>query len=177
MAEDILKAIKDGARKLRKAEFDLEKKEAECAALKASIKEMQEKTLVGLMQEADCMSFELGSGFRIERTSDTYANISKERKPAAFAWLIKNKFGGLIKNEIDILFAKGKEKEAKAMLGVIKKAGLPCHVEAKQSIHHQTLQAFVREQLEKGKELDAKLFGIHTVDKAVIVAPKANKKA
>ena len=29
MAEDILKAIKDGARKLRKAELDLEKKEAE----------------------------------------------------------------------------------------------------------------------------------------------------
>jgi len=163
---DLLKSITEIARKLRRAQLDLVKHEQKVAELKGEIQRYEEKELLGLMEEAGMETFTLKGGFMVEVKSETYANISKERAPKAFAWLREHKFGGLIKGKVATSFGKGQDKQVKALVAAAKKLGFLLDV--KEEVHPQTLRAWAREQLEQGAKVDETLFGIHVVHKAVL---------
>lgn len=168
--KDILKSITECARKLHKANKALDFHLQKANEAKAEIEKLETKELLGLMQEAEMETFTLKSGFKVEVKADTYANISKDRAPKAFKWLRDHKFGGMIKAVVNGSFAKGEEKQAKALVAAAKKMGI--HLSMQESVHPQTLRAWAREQMEKGAPVDEALFGIHIVNKAVLIEDK-----
>ena len=93
------------------------------------------------------------------------ASITKAKAPEAHKWLRDNKHGDLIKH---ILAADiGRDpKLAKKAAAVLTKAGVPFSVS--ESVHAQTLKAFVREQVGAGKPIPLELFGAFLGQKSTI---------
>jgi hypothetical protein len=77
------------------------------------------------------------------------ANIAvgwpEEKRRAAFDWLDGNGHGDLIKTEVTVSFRREDRDEAVKFLKVAKDYGRP---EIKEAVHHGTLTAWLREQVE-----------------------------
>lgn len=102
-------------------------------------REIAEVKLPEAMRDVGLTSITLESGKTVTLKDNIYASISKARQEEAFKWLRDNGHGSLIKERV-----------------------------VNESVHSGTLKAFVREQLQAGKPLPLKLFGVHEVTVAVI---------
>lgn len=124
-----------------------------------------------LMKELDLQNFSLKTGEKVEMKSDLSASITKEKAPAALAWLIKNSFGGLIKTKVLTEFGKDDiEKAEKLAVQLVKKFG--DNVSLTKAVHPSTLKSFVKDQLAKGKKIPMELFGVHQYDIAKLTITK-----
>jgi hypothetical protein len=115
------------------------------------VRRLSEQVLPGLMDEASLKDFTLENGTMIERTEAVYASISKDRSKAACAWLIKNGYGDIVKSLVSIALPRGSIEAFKKIEKLLKTNKVA--YEYTQSVHFQTLQAFVRESLEAGRSL------------------------
>jgi hypothetical protein len=88
------------------------------------------------------------------------SSISSDKKSLAFKWLDENDHGGLIKRRFIIEFGRDQEEWAKKFEADLAKSKKPLNVKQEQNVHWQTLDAFVRQQLENGDELPLELFGV-----------------
>lgn len=142
----------------------------ELKELAKEYKQVAEVDLPELMDEIGLAEFKLKAGGKVTIKKETYVNISKAQKPFAYSWLEKKGFGHIIKQEAVINFGKGEEKSVKALENLLQQRkllrDLPYSVNA--SIHHKTLQAFVKEQQAKGVQFPEKGFNIYDAKKAVI---------
>ena len=127
-----------------------------------------------LMKELGLQTFSLETGEKITINSDVSASITKEKAPAAMAWLIKNNFGGLIKTKVLAEFGKDDIVKAEKLAEqLIKRFG--DNVAFTKIVHPAMLKRFVKEQLEKGKKFPLKLFGVHQYDIAKLTLRKKRK--
>lgn len=100
----------------------------------------------------------LQSGMSISLKEQVTGNISEANKEKAFAWLRENGHGGLIKREIKVALGKGQDNMATAAFKTLEDMGL--EPADKETIHAQTLGAFIREQLEADKKIPEDLLGV-----------------
>lgn len=117
------------------------------------------------MDAAGSLELTLKNGCEVIVTKFITANISEEDRAAAHKWLREHKFGSLIKNVIACKFGKGEDSSAKALRATLKK--LKIVFTDKESVHPQTLLAFVREQLKAEKALPLSI-GVVSVPTTVI---------
>jgi len=149
------------------------REEREVADLTASLKlateklrYVQEVLLPNAMQEAGFSEFTLDSGEGIEIKRDIHASISEERFPIAKAWLQENGYDGIIKHVVSLSFGKGENDAAeKAVTALVAEGFTPSD---KESIHHSTLKATMKELLGNGVDVPMEVFGIHEVVKAKV---------
>jgi hypothetical protein len=115
----------------------------------------------------------LADGKTVAVTEKIVAAITKADQPAAYDWLRTSGNGDLIKREIIAAFGKGQGALADLLLDLIREnaAFKKQKVEDRESVHWQTLGAFVREQLALGTELPPSI-GVTTLTRAVITRPK-----
>lgn len=111
----------------------------------------------------------LPEGFDISVADFITGSIKPENIAAAHQWLRANKLGGLIKNQVKVAFGKGDDKKAKALAAFLKKQKV--EFERTEGVHPMTLKAFVREQLEAGRDLPATI-EVTKVPTATIKRPK-----
>lgn len=104
-----------------------------------------EETIPGALQELGVKELTLDTGEVISLKQEVYASLTEERKPAAFKWLDEHKFGGMIKTDLTISYAKADYEEAKEKCKELMDEGLSPTLE--QSVHAQTLKAFIKEQI------------------------------
>lgn len=130
---------------------------------------LKTSTIPSALDEAGVKAMTLPNGFEVEVQEFLAANIKKEDEPRAFAWLRANKAGALIKNEFKVKLGKGDDTIAKKLVAACKKLKIP--IERKESVHYQTLQAFVREKLQAGKALPPEI-NVTKVPTATIHRPK-----
>lgn len=125
------------------------------------LRQISETDLPDLLKELGITEFKLKTGERITVQNKVAASISKANAPEALAWMIKNKFGGLIKTQIVTMFGKNELTSARKLAK--KLAQEFDSVTLSQSVHSQTLKSFVTEQLEAGDPIGMprKLLGIH----------------
>ena len=130
-----------------------------------------ENYLKGLKEEKQRIAFEqipmLMDEMGIERIdvdgaivklkSFVSASIPADRKQEAFNWLREHGHEGIIKNEIVVSFGKGEDNVAGDVMYQLEEKGF--HPEQKTHIHSMTLKGFIREQVEKGNNIDLDLFG------------------
>ena len=133
--------------------------------------EETENYLKGLKEEKQRIAFEqipmLMDEMGIERIdvdgaivklkSFVSASIPADRKQEAFNWLREHGHEGIIKNEIVVSFGKGEDNGAGDVMYQLEEKGF--HPEQKTHIHSMTLKGFIREQVEKGNNIDLDLFG------------------
>ena len=128
------------------------------------------------MKEAGLEKFTSTDGLEISVTPDVICGISEARREAAYEWLIKNNFGGIIKSDVDVMFGRDEREKALKLVEQLRKKGM--EVSLSQSIHAQTLKSFVKERMadtESDIKFPLELFGVLPFNKATVKPSKKRK--
>jgi len=142
---DVQKEVSDLEDKLKK------KKEEEL--------KLSEQDIPNLMQKAGAASIKLTDGTAVEIKPYYGARIPASRTEEAFNWLRENNFADLIKNNVTLTFGRNEDNVAKSIVDDLRNKGH--NVKQAEKVEPMTLKAFVREQIEKGKDVPADLFGVY----------------
>ena len=118
------------------------------------------------LAEMNLKSLKLADGSEVSIKDFYHARITEKNKSLAYKWLRDNGYGDLIKNEIAVPFGRGEDERANDLLKTLVNNGYEPN--QKTVVHPQTLKAFVKEQLESGKELPLDLLGAYAGQKTVI---------
>lgn len=129
-----------------------------------------EITIPNFFDEAGVKEITLPDGLKVIVEEKVFPNISKENWDAAYAWLKKNGFDSIVKNEVKISFSKGEDKKVAKILELLL-ANDCSDFTNKQFIAPPTLGAFVRERLAEGADISPAI-SINPVRKSVVKQPK-----
>ena len=151
---------------LVKADQEVEKVEEKLKKTKEQARFLREESIPLAMAELGLERIKLESGQEITVEQVIYASIPKKHQFEAFNWLEANGFAGLIKVDVSAKFGRSEAKEAEALFGELEERGLASNL--KQSVHPQTLKAFIREQVAEGNPIPMDLFGARPVMTAKI---------
>lgn len=171
--EDKLDRIRHFGERQRMLTKHIADLENDLSMAKERLRRVMEQDLPEAMDEVNMTSFKLDDGTEIKIKPFYSASIPEERKDEAFEWLKEHDFDGMIKADVKVQFGKGEFEVAQSFLQFIRgfneKAIDP---EYKESVHWQTLRAFVKEQVEGGKPLPLDMFGVFVGRKAEMKLPK-----
>ena len=138
--------------------------------LKVKLKRLTEETIPELMTACGIELIALDSGVKVSVKPFYAAKIPDEKKPEAFKWLRKHGHDGIIKSEVTSRFNRGEQHEMRAVIRVLRENKFP--YEQKDSVHHSTLKAFVRDAIESGEQIPTDLFGVHIGRRSKLEIPK-----
>lgn len=170
--DNILSEIAAVAQQQLDAELKISKLEDELKSAQATLRNIQEHVLPNLMDTASQASCTTKSGLKVEVTEVLRGSIPQASEAAAFAWLEANNSGALIKRQIVVEFGKGEEAWANKFAADLAKRKRPLHSKTKRSVHPQTLQAYLREQLGAGVDIPLSIFGVFRQRFSKVTAPK-----
>lgn len=151
---------------LAKQKATVEELEGELKAAKAAMLRTEREDLPQLMVEVGLTEVRLEDGTLVRLEEDCDTRITDRTRDRALTWLLQNGFGGLIKTEVAVRFGRGEHDravEASDMLAQNYDA-----VETRETVHHSTLKAFVKEQMASGNAIPMDLFNVHPYQKATI---------
>jgi hypothetical protein len=123
------------------------------------------ETLPNMMAEVGMSSFTLSDGQQIGIAEKYYAKLPEDTYQA-FTWLRAKGMDGVIKTQVVIDFGKGDDDEMQAILDIL--AENKVNPVVKSTIHHMTLKALVKEQVEKGNDIPLDAFGAGSFRQSVI---------
>lgn len=132
----------------------------------ADLQTVRARDVPMFMKEVGLVSLTLSTGEKVEVKEVVKASIPKEVEILALQWLRENGHESIIKNEIVTKFGKGEEKKAAVLVKTLEQKGYI--FSRKEEVHYQTLQAFVRDQLEQGNELPSDRFTVFQYDETKI---------
>lgn len=171
---DGLARLSEMAMKQKEAQEAVAKAEAALAKAKDDFKKIAEVEVPELMDSLSLSEFKTTDGLVVEVNEVIRASIPKARAPEAFAWLRLKGHEALIKREISVSFSRGEDEQAKKLLDLL--AEQEFEPDDNESVHTQTLGAWVREKLEKGDEIPLDLFGVFRQRVASVSIPKVKVK-
>lgn len=151
-------------------EAEIANLEAQVALKKEVLSKLSSQTIPDAMNAIGMRDFTLSNGQMVELKKYYSAKIPEGGESAAFLWLRQNNHDSIIKHFISVGLGKGLDKEALKLKTMLNKAKII--FEEKESIHPQTLKAFVKEQMESGKDFPGQLFGAYSGNVTKIVTPK-----
>lgn len=102
----------------------------------------------------------LKDGRTLEVKEDIRSSIAGDKKVPAIKWLDEHDYGHIVKRELVFQFAKGDDAGWQQFQKAVKKIKMPLVMKENFSVHHATLNAWVKEQLGDGVELPKETFGI-----------------
>ena len=149
------------ARALVDADSAVEEAETTLKRTKEVARILREETIPSAMQELGIEKLELSTGQKITISQEVYASIPAASKDEAHHWLETNGFGGLIKVGVTTQYGKGERDEALKLFSELQGRGLSAKFD--ESVHAQTLKAFLREQISSGNNVPLELFGARPV--------------
>ncbi len=172
VSDNELKSIATAGQELVDAEAEVKRLTEELKVASERLGLLKRKTVPDLMEAVGLRDFRLVTGERIVVADIIAASLPpKKEKPAerraAIAWLA-NEAPDILKSEVSMAFAKGQKEPAQMFLdGAIALAdkvakkfkGIKlAEPKGETDVHYQTLNAWVRDQLKKGRELPTDLF-------------------
>ena len=167
---DEVKEISQACQKLTSQNKKVEELQILLKQEEEEARRLSEEVIPTLMQQAGVSSIKLEDGSAVEVSPYYYAKIPEDKKHEAFAWLRDNNHGDLIKNNVSVAFGKGEDSKAAELKATLEKQGLV--VDQKQDIHWQTLRGFVREQMEKNKNIPSEMFGLYVANRTKVTLNK-----
>jgi hypothetical protein len=154
----------------RKRRLELETELAEAVSKEH---ELEFDIIPTLMHELQIKDITLDGDIELRVGPFYRAAIPEANRPKAFDWLRKHNFGGIIKHEIKTTFTTEQDKAAQELTKILKEHGW--NYDDREAVHHMTLTAFVKEQIEKGNaKLPLDLLGAFVGEKATLKLPKEN---
>ena len=161
-----VKAISEKCNHLKKIQKQIEEDEEKLSLLKHKARDFEERIIPEMMQEAGVSLLKLDDGSTIEVKPFYAAKIPESRVDEAFSWLRNRGHEDLIKNTITASFGRGQDNQVSELIKVCEDNGFAYN--KKEKVEPMTLKAFVREQVEGGKELPFDLFGVYIANKTKI---------
>lgn len=144
--------------------------EKELAILNKEIRTLSEVKIPEKFLQMKIQSLTMENGAKVTINQVYAANLG-DRAPVAFEWLRDHGLDDIIKHEVKMNFGQGEEDSAQAVVHALRQAGY--FVEDKETIHPQTLKAFVKEQIEMGNtEFPMETFGVHIINRTKIKGGK-----
>lgn len=128
------------------------------ASLQEKHKELNGVKIPDLFDELGIKKISLKDGRIVEVTRKYAASITEENSDACFDWLEKNGHDSIIKHVLTINLKKGESEEYEKILETLYKVKVA--FKDKNTVHPQTLAAFVREQIENGTDFPQDLFKV-----------------
>ena len=171
----LMEKLSKFAHKQVEIEQDITEAEKLLANLKGQLKEVSENTIPGLMAELRMDEIKTVDGFKVLIIKKMRASMPAKdltKKAEALAWLVDNGFENLIKRTIGIEFSRHEVQEANKVLEELQEGHPKLQYTNKESVHPNTLSAFVNEQMESGKQIPKELFQAHEMKSTQIVLPK-----
>jgi|TARA_R110002020_G_scaffold6865_1_gene29081 hypothetical protein len=123
-----------------------------------SIRKLSEEIIPARMAELGLESLTLKDGSQIKVKQKVQASIPIRFREDAFQWLRENGHGDLIKNQVSATFGKGEDMTASEFVNKVQELGYD--PQQKLWVEPMTLKAFVREQINEGKEIPMEKFGV-----------------
>jgi hypothetical protein len=142
---------------LTKEHKDLMDLEARIEQTKADIGMLEKRLIPDIMNMVGLTELKLKDGSKITLKPDVGGSVPKDRMEAVSDWLEANNSAAIMKRSLVVDFDKKEQLIA---------ANTPFSINT--SIHHSTLQAFIREQVETNPEFPRELFGVYEAQKAVV---------
>jgi hypothetical protein len=136
------------------------------AAAKAEMQQIECVDLPEALTGSGLAELTTADGIKVSIKEGITAAISAENKEIAHRWLRESGFADLIKNKVEVDLGRGQDNVAGSVRSWCEENGIT--YKATESVHPQTLQAWVREQLSNGKSLPQDLFGVFHWRKAII---------
>ena len=143
---------------LKKKEQEIQEIENDLELKKAEYNKIARVMLPEQMEELGIENITLKDGSKISLQKYYKAKIPEPLWHDAVQWLEENNHDGIIKAGFSVSFPKGEKDNAKKAADLLRQHGIPVIVQ--DSIHHSTLRAFVREQIEQKEPLPRELFGV-----------------
>lgn len=132
---------------------------------KAELRTIQEDLLPQAMMAIGLSELKLDTGEKLTVSNYYQASVKLEDRESAFNWLHDSGNGDIIKHNVSVDFKKGEGDNAREAYERLCDLGLSPKDEIK--IAPMTLKAFVREEIEAGRELP-KEFNVYVGQKATI---------
>lgn len=155
---------------LEDAEIAVEVAEAELKARKITVLELKRSTIPALMASMHMEKFSNGE-LSVTVKKGIFSSVTAERAAAVHKWLEENGHGGLIKREISVPFAMGQDEQA-AELRMLLDNKYPGNVKQEEWVETNSLNAFLRKQLEAEVEIPLELFGAQEYREAKVERKK-----
>jgi hypothetical protein len=164
-----LKSIADLSKQLADLDSRIKKGEELLDQLKDQKKNLSENLIPSAMTDVGLESFSLSDGTKIEVKKFYSGSITDVNRSKAFEWLRSHNFDSLIKRNVIIAFGRGEDAIAQKFLKDLEKKKL--NFEDRETVHAQTLKAFIREQMEAGHDLPHELLGVYVGNVTKLTLP------
>lgn len=129
--------------------------------LDESIRLVETESIPLIMDSIGVEKIQLLGGKEVSVKRVIKASITEKNRVAAIAWLRKNGFGAIVKNDVVASFTKGEDIKASKLEHFLSDNKIV--FDRKETVNHNTLSAFVREQLEGGKKIPTDILGVFEV--------------
>jgi hypothetical protein len=172
-AEATLESLAKFAQEMKDVEKEIADLEAKLGERKGRHDKISGAIIPEMMEKLGMEEFKLKDGSKVSVKVDIKCGLTEERKPAGFAWLRDNDFGGIIKTALSLSFGKNEEADAQRAVEVLAEAGF--HANVGDSVHPATLKSFVKERIKAGDNIPLDTFGVYEFKQTKIVLPKTRK--
>ena len=164
--QNSVKSISEKCNQLKDLRNQIEDAEEKLSLLKNKSRDLEERIIPEMLQEAGVSLLKLADGSSVEVKPFYAAKIPESRVEEAFSWLRGNGFEDLIKNTVTASFNRGQDNQVSELIKVCEEHGF--NYNKKEKVEPMTLKAFVKEQVETGKQLPFDLFGVYIANKTKI---------
>ena len=161
--QDKVKLISDRCQELTNIKQKQKEIEDQLSEVKNKGRDLEERVVPEMMAEAGVSKLKMKNGTEVEVKPFYAAKIPESRTEEAFSYLRNNGFEDLIKNTVTASFSRGQDNQVSELIRVCEEHKFS-YVK-KEKVEPMTLKAFVREQVEGGKELPFDLFGVYIANK------------
>ena len=160
-----VKDVSEASNKFLKIESDILALEHQVKQKKNELLQMND-SIVQLMESRGVKEIKLTNGDAVSFKPFFKGSITRDKEAEAFGWLEKNNHGELIKNIVSIRFGKGDNDQASKLIEDLEQSGLA--PDQKRKVEPMTLNAFIGEQINAGKELPIETFSVFMGNKVKI---------
>ena len=160
-----VKDVSEASNKFLKIESDILALEHQVKQKNNELLQMND-SIVQLMESRGVKEIKLTNGDAVSFKPFFKGSITREKEAEAFKWLEDNNHGELIKNIVSIRFGKGDNEQASKLIEDLEQNGLA--PDQKRKVEPMTLNAFIGEQINSGKELPIEVFSVFMGNKVKI---------
>ncbi len=159
-SDETFARLKELTERQEAAEKLVLEREVELKKAQEALRQVREFDLPKLMDEIGLDKITTKDGIEVEVVKIVRASIG-DRKVEAFAWLIKNGHGGLIKRTVEAAFGVESAEQTKKLADHIRESWAGADVRVNMKVEPASLTAFVKEMLEQGKTIPVETFGVY----------------
>ena len=158
--DNLMGVLRSLADELMQSEENIRRLEEELEVAKAVHKDIAENRIPAATDGMEG-KFNLGDGRELQVKEEIRSSIAGEKRVPAIEWLDEHGYGHIVKRQVVFEFPKGDEERCKKFIEAVQKLGLGQLVmKSNFTVHHATLNSWVKERLGEGVALPSDVFGI-----------------